>query len=68
MSYNICLFLSDLLSMIVSRSIHLAQIALFYKSRAHEQCVEIWFQCLGQKDPLEEAMSTHSRILAWRVP
>ena len=38
MSHNICLFLSDLLSMIVSRSIHLAQMALFYKSRAHEQC------------------------------
>ena len=38
MSYNICLFLSDLLSMIVSRSIHVAQMALFYKSWAHEQC------------------------------
>ena len=38
MPYSICLFLSDLLSMILSRSIHLAQMALFYKSRAHEQC------------------------------
>ena len=23
---------------------------------------------LGQKDPLEEAMATHSSILAWRIP
>ena len=24
--------------------------------------------CLGQKDPLEEGMATHSGILAWRIP
>ena len=23
---------------------------------------------LGQEDPLEEGMTTHSRILAWRIP
>ena len=23
---------------------------------------------LGQEDPLEEEMATHSRILAWRIP
>ena len=23
---------------------------------------------LGQEDPLEEGMATHSRILAWRTP
>ena len=23
---------------------------------------------LGQEDPLEEGMATHSRILAWRIP
>ena len=23
---------------------------------------------LGQKDPLEEGLATHSRILAWRIP
>ena len=26
----------------------------------------VWF--LGQEDPLEEAMATHSSILAWRIP
>ena len=25
-------------------------------------------QSLAQKDPLEEGMATHSRILAWRIP
>ena len=25
-------------------------------------------QSLGQEDPLEEGMATHSGILAWRVP
>ena len=23
---------------------------------------------LGQEDPLEESMTTHSNILAWRIP
>ena len=25
-------------------------------------------ESLGGKDPLEEEMATHSRILAWRIP
>ena len=25
-------------------------------------------QSLGQKDPLEKGMATHSNILAWRIP
>ena len=25
-------------------------------------------QSLGQEDPLEEAMATHSYILAWEIP
>ena len=25
-------------------------------------------QCLGQEDPLEEDMATHSSVLAWRIP
>ena len=29
---------------------------------------ETWVQSLGQEDPLEEAMATHSNILAWRIP
>ena len=29
---------------------------------------EMWVQSLGQEDPLEKAMATHSSILAWRIP
>ena len=28
---------------------------------------ETWVLSLGQEDPLEEAMATHSSILAWRI-
>ena len=27
-----------------------------------------WVQSLGQEDPLENIMATHSSILAWRIP
>ena len=30
--------------------------------------VEMWFNPLGQEDPLENGMATHSSILAWRIP
>ena len=29
---------------------------------------EMRVQSLGQEDPLETGMATHSRILAWRIP
>ena len=29
---------------------------------------EMQIQSLGQEDPLEEGMATHSSILAWRIP
>ena len=29
---------------------------------------ETWVPSLGQEDPLEERMATHSSILAWRIP
>ena len=29
---------------------------------------EKWVQSLGQEDPLEKEMKTHSNILAWRIP
>ena len=28
---------------------------------------ETWVQCLGQEDPLEMEMATHSSVLAWRM-
>ena len=29
---------------------------------------ETWLPSLGQDDPLEKGMATHSSILAWRIP
>ena len=29
---------------------------------------EVWVRSLGQEDPLEKEMATHSSILAWRIP
>ena len=29
---------------------------------------ETWVRSLGQEDPLEEGVATHSSILAWRIP
>ena len=32
-----------------------------------QETQETWARSLGQEDPLEEAMATHSGILAWEV-
>ena len=29
---------------------------------------ETWVRSLGQEDPLEEGMATHSSIFTWRIP
>ena len=29
---------------------------------------ETWVRSLGQEDPLEKEMATHSSIFAWRIP
>ena len=29
---------------------------------------ETWVQSLGQEDPTEKGMETHSSILSWRIP
>ena len=29
---------------------------------------ETWVQSLGEEDPMEKGMATHSSILAWRIP
>ena len=30
--------------------------------------LETWVQSLGQENPLEKGMATHSSLLAWRIP
>ena len=36
--------------------------------RARLPMQEMWVQSLGQEDPLEQDMATHSSVLAWRIP
>ena len=46
-----------------------SQVALVIKNPpANTGDIEMQVQSLGQKDPLEEVMVTHSSILAWRIP
>ena len=33
-----------------------------------QEMQETWVLSLGQEDPLEEGMATHSRVLAWKIP
>ena len=33
-----------------------------------QEAQETWVLSLGQEDPLEKGMATHSSILAWRIP
>ena len=35
---------------------------------AIQELQETQTQSLGQEDPLQEGMATHSSILAWRIP
>ena len=35
---------------------------------AVQETQEMQVRSLGQEDPLEEGMATHSSILAWRIP
>ena len=32
------------------------------------ETLETWVRFLGQEDPLEKEMTTHSSVLAWIVP
>ena len=33
-----------------------------------QETQETWVRSLGQENPLEKEMATHSSILAWRIP
>ena len=35
---------------------------------AFQELQETWVQSLGQEDPPEQDMATHSSVLAWRIP
>ena len=43
--------------------------AHWYRTRLPiQETKETWVQSLGQEDPLEEGMATHSSILIWNIP
>ena len=37
-------------------------------SPAMQETQKTWVGSLGQEDPLEEEMATHSSVLAWKIP
>ena len=46
-----------------------AQTSLATQMAKHLPIVrETWVRSLGQEDPLEKEMATHSSILAWKIP
>ena len=46
-----------------------SQVVLVVKnSLPMQETQETWVWSLGQEDPLEEDMATHSSILAWEIP
>ena len=46
-----------------------SQVAQWVKNLpAVQEMLEIWVRFLGQEDPLEEGTTTHSSILAWKIP
>ena len=49
-----------------SASIGVSQVAQTVKHLPAMQ--ETWVQSLGQEDPLEKEMATHSSVLAWKIP
>ena len=49
--------------LLLRRASHIAQ---WWGIRLSTQVMQVWR--LGQEDPLEEEMATHSSILAWEIP
>jgi len=45
-----------------------SQMVLMVKGLPVQEIQETWVRSLGQEDPLEAGMATHSSILAWRIP
>ena len=52
--------------MFISYSAKVSLVAQMVKNLLAMQETQVQF--LGQEDPLEKRMTTHSSILAWRVP
>ena len=66
--FKLCQFWPGLHIVVHSLSHLASQVVLVLKNLSMQETLEMWVQSLGQEDPLEEEMATHSRILAWRIP
>ena len=51
----------------ITQNFQASQVVLVVKNLPANTGKELRVQSLGHKDPLEEGMATHSRILAWRI-
>ena len=46
----------------------MSPVAQWYSLLAIQETQDTWVRSLGQEDPLQEEMATHSNIVAWRIP
>ena len=45
-----------------------SQVALVVKNLPANAGEVMWVRSLGEEDPQEDGMATHSSILSWRIP
>ena len=62
----IYLYINVFVFYIVYKYLYISLVAQMVKNLPAVQ--ETWVRSLGQEDPLEKGMVTHSNILAWRIP
>ena len=70
---DICciLYFQENLEIILTKKVNLFSIIwlhLWLSVKTPLPMQETWVQPLGQEDPLEKGMATHSSILAWGIP
>ena len=63
LAFSCCVTLCQLLNLSFPRASLVAQ-----RLKSLPAMRETWVQSLGQEDPLEKEIATHSSILAWRIP
>ena len=61
------LWVQSLLRELRSYKLHRASLVTQVVKKLHAT-QKTWVQFLGQEDPLEKEMETHSSILAWKIP
>ena len=52
----------------VARDLHDVRSLAAGRAEVVQEMQETWVRSLGQEDPLEKKMKTHSSLLAWEIP